>query len=85
MKQNKEAFNKLQKHLTSHQAKLTEFAIKLKAIVVLSKEMTMIKSSKLSVEEFEGFKAWHKETYVSNDGLQVYDDWVKEELEKRDK
>ena len=49
----KASLTKFQKHLTSHQAKLTEFAIKLKAIVVLNKEFTLLKHDKCDVEQFE--------------------------------
>lgn len=59
-----ESNTKFQKQMSSQQAKLTEFAIKLKVIVALNKELTTLKNCKLDVDDFNTNKQWITDTFV---------------------
>ena len=57
--------SKIQKNISSHETKLTELEIKMKAFIVLNRELTKIKTEKLSKIDFDVHVKWVYDNLVT--------------------
>ena len=64
-KNSEDSLFKLQKSVTSHEAELREMTIKMKAFIVVNKEMDKIKSEKTSKSDFDKHRKWAMDNLVT--------------------